>query len=84
MTQARKPAGSAGGTGGQFDHDPKAGTGDLPALADLMGTAGPDLSHRRLDGRDMARAHLTGADLTGAKRTALTSWPADFSPEEVA
>lgn len=33
MEQPRKPAGSPGATGGQYDYDPKNGTGDLPALS---------------------------------------------------
>ena len=33
MTQSRKPAGSPGGTGGQYDTGTTGGTGDLPALA---------------------------------------------------
>ena len=32
MTQARKPAGSPGATGGQYDHDSTTGTGDLPGF----------------------------------------------------
>ena len=35
MTQSRKPAGSPGGTGGQYDTGTTGGTGDLPALAQL-------------------------------------------------
>lgn len=33
MTQSRKPAGSPGGAGGQYDTGTTGGTGDLPALA---------------------------------------------------
>lgn len=43
MAQARKPAGSPGSTGGQFDHDPKAGTGDLPGLGAFHEEYGPDM-----------------------------------------
>ena len=32
MTQARKPAGSPGATGGPYDHDSTTGTGDLPGF----------------------------------------------------
>ncbi len=38
MTQARKPAGSPGSTGGQFDHDPTSGTAGLPSFT--TGTGG--------------------------------------------
>ncbi|MFR0564202.1 hypothetical protein [Bifidobacterium porcinum] len=35
MTQSRKPAGSPGGTGGQYDTGTTGGAGDLPALGQL-------------------------------------------------
>ena len=73
MNQPRKPAGAAGSTGGQFDHDPKAGTGDLPGLK------GRHVGHipwmARLDHVDMSGATvdsplddatLTGCDLSHA------------------
>ena len=40
MTQARKPAGSPGSTGGQFDHDPTSGTAELPPLTPQTGGDG--------------------------------------------
>ena len=54
MNQPRKPAGAAGGTGGQFDHDPKAGTGDLPDLK------GGHVGHVPW------MAHLDHVDMSGA------------------
>lgn len=54
MVQARKPAGSPGSTGGQFEHDPKAGTADLPGLA------GGRIGHVPW------MAHLDHVDMTGA------------------
>lgn len=64
MAQARKPAGSPGSTGGQFDHDPKAGTGDLPGLGAFHEEYGPGMMHERvgtlhLDHTDMDDKHLT-------------------------
>ncbi|MFR0564787.1 pentapeptide repeat-containing protein [Bifidobacterium porcinum] len=40
MVQARKPAGSPGSTGGQFDHDPTSGTAGLPPLGPQTGGDG--------------------------------------------
>lgn len=40
MTQARKPAGSPGSTGGQFDHDPTSGTAGLPSFTSETGGDG--------------------------------------------
>ena len=40
MAQARKPAGSPGSTGGQFDHDPEAGAAGLPPLDPQTGGDG--------------------------------------------
>lgn len=39
MDQPRKPAGSPGGTGGQFDHDPTGGAAGLPSFAPAGQTA---------------------------------------------
>lgn len=68
MAQARKPAGSPGSTGGQFEHDPKAGT------ADLLGLTGRHVGHipwmAHLDHVDMSYAHIIVSDTTrldGAK-----------------
>lgn len=64
MAQARKPAGSPGSTGGQFDHDPKGGAGDLPGLGAFHEEYGPGMMHERvgtlhLDHTDMDDKHLT-------------------------
>ena len=45
---------------------------------------GAHLTCANLTGANLTCANLTGANLTGAEWTALTSWPAGFSPEEVA
>lgn len=73
MNQPRKPAGAAGGTGGQFDHDSKTGTGDLPDLKGGHVGHVPWMAH--LDHVDMSGATvdsplddatLTGCDLSHA------------------
>ena len=54
--------------------------------ADLRGAdlTDADLRYANLRYANLRGANLTGANLTGAEWTALTSWPAGFSPEEVA
>lgn len=60
MTQSRKPAGSPGGTGGQFDTDTTGGTGDLPALGRLPDDGLPEVKTIISDPNDDSVPGLEG------------------------
>ncbi len=60
MTQSRKPAGSPGGAGGQFDTDTTGGTGDLPALGQLPDDDLPEVKADFDDPSDISVPGLEG------------------------
>lgn len=71
MTQSRKPAGSPGGTGGQFDTDTTGGTGDLPALGRLPDDGLPEVKTIISDPNDDSVPGLEG------KTRGYLSWEGD-------
>lgn len=71
MTQSRKPAGSPGGTGGQYDTDTTSGAGDLPALARLPDDGLPEVKADFDDPNDISVPGLEG------KTRGYLSWEND-------
>ena len=64
MAQSRKPAGSPGSTGGQFEHDTTSGTGDLPGLGAPHAGHAPGMTRKQgstlhLDHTDLDDKYLT-------------------------
>lgn len=65
MTQLRKTAGSAGGTGGQFEHDPKAGTTDLPGLGAPHTEPARNTTREQTQTLHLAHTGMNGRRLAG-------------------